>query len=93
MPAQYGWKGTGITQLSIPASLADVTLGESVDIVGYGDGAPIQRFAQMGFIPGRTVRAVRTAPMGDPIEYSVMGSRVAMRRSDASSILVSPHAS
>ena len=74
-------------------SLADVAVGESVDIVGYAETAPIRRFAQMGFVPGRQVTAIRTAPMGDPIEFSVMGSRVAMRRSDAGSILVEPNVS
>jgi len=82
-----------MTQLSVTATLADVAVGESADIVGYADHAPIRRFAQMGFVPGRQVTAVRSAPLGDPIEYSVMGSRVAMRRSDADSILVEATAS
>ena len=82
-----------MAQLSVTATLADVAVGESADIVGYADHAPIRRFAQMGFVPGRQVTAVRSAPLGDPIEYSVMGSRVAMRRSDADSILVEATAS
>ena len=71
-------------------TLADVALGASADILGYRDSAPTRRFSQMGFVPGRTVTAVRTAPLGDPIEYAVMGSRVAMRRADAERILVGP---
>jgi len=82
-----------MAQLSVTATLADVAVGESADIVGYADHAPIRRFAQMGFVPGRQVTAVRSAPLGDPIEYSVMGSRVAMRRSDAGAILVEATAS
>ena len=71
-------------------TLGDVAIGASVDIAGYGREAPIRRLAQMGFVPGRRVTAVRIAPLGDPIEYSVMGSRVAMRRADAERILVAP---
>jgi len=82
-----------VTQLSVSVTLADVAVGESAEIVGYADHAPIRRFAQMGFVPGRQVTAVRAAPLGDPIEYSIMGSRVAMRRSDADSILVEDFAS
>ncbi len=69
-------------------TLAHVEVGGSADIVGYLESAPVRRFAQMGFVPGRTVRAVRVAPLGDPIEFSVMGSRVAMRRTDADAIVV-----
>lgn len=77
-----------MVQLSVSSTLADISVGESVDIVGYADHAPIRRFAQMGLVPGRQVTAVRTAPLGDPVEYAVMGSRVAMRRTDADAILV-----
>ena len=70
------------------ATLADVEIGGSAAIVGYLEAAPVRRLAQMGFVPGRQVTAVRVAPLGDPIEYSVMGSRVAMRRADADAIVV-----
>ena len=69
-------------------TLADVEVGGSADIVGYHEAAPVRRLARMGFVPGRQVTAVRVAPLGDPIEYSVMGSRVAMRRADANAIVV-----
>ena len=71
-------------------TLAEMPIGASADIVGYRDAAPIRKLTQMGFVPGRRVRAVRLAPLGDPVEYAVMGSRVAMRRSDAEGIIVEP---
>ncbi|MEA3502488.1 MAG: FeoA domain-containing protein [Actinomycetota bacterium] len=43
---------------------------------------------EMGFVPGTRVTAIRTAPLGDPIEYAVMGSRVSIRRSDADLVIV-----
>jgi Fe2+ transport system protein FeoA len=76
-----------------PVTLGDVEIGDSAAIVGYTDEAPVRRFAEMGFVPGAHVRAVRVAPLGDPIEYAVMGSRVAMRRSDADKILIERAAS
>ena len=77
-----------MTHQRAASTLADVGLGASAHVIGYRESAPVRRLTQMGFVPGRTVTAVRTAPLGDPIEYSVVGSRVAMRRSDAEMILV-----
>jgi len=42
----------------------------------------------MGLVPGAEVTAIRTAPLGDPIEYRIKGTAIAMRRTDADSILV-----
>jgi len=42
----------------------------------------------MGLIPGVEVTAIRVAPLGDPVEFAVMGSRISIRRSDADAILV-----
>jgi Fe2+ transport system protein FeoA len=71
-------------------SLGDLEIGESAVISGYTDVAPARRLLEMGFLPGTTVKAIRKAPLGDPIEYFVMGGRVSMRRADAAEILVRP---
>jgi Fe2+ transport system protein FeoA len=69
-------------------TLGDVAIGESATVVGFAPAAPSRRLLEMGFVPGTVVTALRSAPLGDPVEYAVMGGRVAMRRSDASAILV-----
>ena len=69
-------------------SLGDLAIGESAVISGYTEVAPARRLLEMGFLPGTTVKAVRTAPLGDPVQYFVMGGRVSMRRVDAAEILV-----
>jgi Fe2+ transport system protein FeoA len=69
-------------------SLADVPIGGSAVVKGFDEGVQARRFVEMGFVPGTTVTVLRSAPLGDPIEYAVMGGRIAMRRSDASVILV-----
>jgi Fe2+ transport system protein FeoA len=68
--------------------LGRLPIGTSGVVVGYDAGAAVRRFAEMGFVPGARVTAVRTAPLGDPIEYAVMESRVAIRRNDADRVLV-----
>jgi len=42
----------------------------------------------MGIVPGTVVVAVRAAPMGDPVEYRVRGTRLAIRREAAADVLV-----
>jgi ferrous iron transport protein A len=42
----------------------------------------------MGFVPGAAVSVLRQAPLGDPVEYGIKGAAVALRRAEASTILV-----
>jgi ferrous iron transport protein A len=69
-------------------TLGDVRIGGRAKVVGFREDAPSRRLLEMGFVPGTEVLVVRSAPLGDPIEYAVMGGRVAMRRTDAAAILV-----
>ncbi len=68
--------------------LGHLSLGARGMVVGYAEGAAVRRFAEMGLVPGATVTALRAAPLGDPIEYAVMESRVAIRRDDANLVTV-----
>ena len=78
----------------IPAPALLVPLGELsssdrarvVEIGGVGKHQ--RRMLDMGFVPGAEVDVIRRAPLGDPIEYRVKGTAVALRREDADSILV-----
>ncbi len=47
-----------------------------------------QRLLAFGFVPGAVVEAVRTAPLGDPIEYRVKGASISLRKEDARLISV-----
>ncbi len=61
--------------------------GDSATIISIGaTGALRRRFAEMGLVRGETIRAVRIAPMGDPVMYSIKGYRLAMRREEAAQI-------
>ena len=54
----------------------------------YGHGSFRRRVMEMGFVRGKVIRVIKSAPMSDPIEYEIMGYRVALRRSEASLIEV-----
>lgn len=52
------------------------------------EGALAVRLADLGFCPGTSVRAVRRAPLGDPVLYELRGYQIALRRGEASLVRV-----
>ena len=68
-------------------TLADLRPGESAVITKIlGHGAFRKRVMEMGFVRGREVKSLLTAPLQDPIKYSLMGYEVSLRRAEAASI-------
>ncbi len=53
-----------------------------------GRGAFRKRITEMGFIKGETVTVIKNAPLKDPIEYSIMGYHISLRRSEAALVEV-----
>ena len=53
-----------------------------------GEGAVALRLMEMGVVPGAPVRVIKAAPLGDPVEVRVHGYHLALRRSEAETILV-----
>jgi Fe2+ transport system protein FeoA len=53
-------------------------------ILGVNTG----RLMEMGFIRGTRVWVIKNAPLGDPMELSLRGNHVALRRDEAQSIIV-----
>ncbi|MDE6512756.1 MAG: ferrous iron transport protein B [Muribaculaceae bacterium] len=53
-----------------------------------GHGAFRKRLTEMGFVRGKLVRKVLSAPMKDPVKYSILGYEVSLRRSEAELIEV-----
>ena len=47
-----------------------------------------QRLLALGFAPGSEVQAIRRAPLGDPVEYQVRGTRICLRQTEASLIRI-----
>ena len=53
-----------------------------------GDGAVSRRMADMGLVPGRRLTLIRRAPLGDPIDISLMGYHLTLRRTEANRVIV-----
>jgi DtxR family Mn-dependent transcriptional regulator len=53
-----------------------------------GKGPARQRMMDMGLVPGTEVQIVRVAPLGDPIEFTVKGYSLSLRKSEAKAIEV-----
>lgn len=71
------------------STLAALAAGATAKIVGLTGANQIsRRLLEMGVVPGATVRVVKTAPFGCPMEIRVSNSHLAIRKSDADSILV-----
>ena len=69
--------------------LSDIEIGGRAVIVKVaGHGGFRRRIVEMGFIKGKVVEVLNRAPLGDPIEYSVMGYNVSLRQSEAERIEV-----
>ncbi|MEO8573067.1 MAG: ferrous iron transport protein A [Pyrinomonadaceae bacterium] len=70
-------------------TLADLARGESRNVVSvHGDDAITRRLMEMGVVPGVAVRMVKAAPFGDPLEIKVRGYSLALRRSEAESVVL-----
>ena len=71
-------------------TLAELTEGQSAIVEQVlGDDAIAQRLMEMGLTEGESVRLVGYAPMGDPIEFSVRGYRLTLRKAEAHRVMVS----
>lgn len=49
-----------------------------------------RRLMELGLVPGTEIEMVRTAPLGDPLEVTVRGLHLSLRRSEAGLIHVAP---
>ena len=69
--------------------LSDLKTDEEAYITKViGRGAFRKRITEMGFVKGKKVRVIKNAPLKDPVEYSIMGYSVSLRRSEAAMIEV-----
>ena len=70
-------------------TLRDVKVGERTTIVRlHGEGALKRRIMDMGLTKGTEVYVRKVAPLGDPMELTVRGYELSVRRGDAELIEV-----
>ena len=73
----------------LPMPLGELPVGSRAQVTDIqGEGKHQRRMLDMGFVPGAEVSVIRKAPLGDPKEYRVKGTAVALRQKDANTILV-----
>ena len=71
--------------------LSALRVGQRGIVVGVGGRGPArQRMMDMGLVRGAEVRVVRVAPLGDPIEFTVRGYSLSLRKREAQEIAVRP---
>lgn len=70
-------------------TLKAVRVGETVHVVKlHGEGAVKRRIMDMGLTKGVAVHVRKVAPLGDPIEVTVRGYELSIRKADAAMIEV-----
>lgn len=70
-------------------TLRDVAVGETVKVVKLdGEGAVKRRIMDMGITKGVELYVRKIAPLGDPVEVTVRGYELSVRKADAEMIIV-----
>ncbi len=70
-------------------TLKETAIGSTVTIVKvHGEGAVRRRIMDMGMTKGTEVYVRKVAPLGDPIEVTVRGYELSIRKADAEMIEV-----
>ena len=70
-------------------TLKEVKVGETVKVIRITGSGPLKRrIMDMGIIKGTEIFVRKVAPLGDPIEVSVRGYELSLRRDDIEMIEV-----
>ena len=74
-------------------SLRDVPIGGTAKVVKiHGEGAVRRRIMDMGITRGVEIYVRKVAPLGDPIEITVRGYELSIRKADAEDVEVETEA-
>ncbi|MCR4729924.1 MAG: ferrous iron transport protein A [Saccharofermentans sp.] len=70
-------------------TLKEVKVGQTVKVVKlHGEGAVKRRIMDMGITKGVEIYVRKVAPLGDPVEVTVRGYELSLRKNDADMIEV-----
>lgn len=70
-------------------TLKDVKIGQTVTVIKItGEGAVKRRIMDMGITKGVEVYVRKVAPLGDPVEVTVRGYELSLRKADSQMIEV-----
>ncbi|QIB68511.1 ferrous iron transport protein A [Aminipila butyrica] len=70
-------------------NLKEIKCGETVTVAKLqGEGALKKRIMDMGITKGAEIFVRKVAPLGDPIEITVRGYELSIRKSEAENIII-----
>ncbi len=70
-------------------TLRQIPCGQTVTVVKLeGEGAVKRRIMDMGITRGTRIEVRKVAPLGDPIEITVRGYELSVRKADAENVIV-----
>ena len=70
-------------------TLRQVKVGQTVKVIKlHGEGAVKRRIMDMGITKGTELHVRKVAPFGDPVEVTVRGYELSLRKADAEMIQV-----
>lgn len=70
-------------------TLRNVKVGQTASVVKlHGEGAVKRRIMDMGITKGVSIFVRKVAPLGDPVEVTVRGYELSLRKADAEMIEV-----
>ena len=68
-------------------TLRDAAIGKTVKVIKlHGEGAVKRRIMDMGITKGIEIYVRKVAPLGDPMELTVRGYELSLRKTDAEMI-------
>jgi len=72
-------------------TLTNLPKGTNAKVISVtGNNLITRRLMEMGVVPGVSVKVIKSAPFGDPIEIRIRGYSLAVRKSEADTIEVLP---
>ncbi len=70
-------------------TLRDVEIGETVKVTKINGEGPLRRhLMDMGITKGCTIFVRKVAPLGDPVEITLRGYELSLRKSEAEKVEV-----
>ena len=70
-------------------NLKELKPGETGVVTSIGEkGVMRRRLMDMGVTPGVSIKVIKVAPLGDPIEVNIRGYSLSLRKSDAENIII-----
>ncbi len=69
--------------------VTDLKINQEANIIDIeGEGPLRRRLLEMGILPNTLIKVIKKAPLGDPLEISIRGYELSLRKEDAKSIKV-----